>query len=101
MQFYQVIESQTDEHMASAVYAGTLSDAHAAAKVIAGRIEDAVYRSEIRILLVEIPTDKASLVDILNGGPLVHVKEAGRAWSLTNRLGLKEIEDVGSPAPHQ
>lgn len=91
MNFYQVIESNSDEHLNDAVYSGTLSDAHAAAKVIAARSEPS-WRPDIRVRLIEIPTDKETLVKILNGGPLVSFTYTGRSWGLTNRLGLKEIE---------
>jgi hypothetical protein len=82
------------ENHLGATYHGTLADAQAQGK----KIED-VFRVNARICLLEIPTDKAGILELLNhGGPhqrfVAHetALEPLRSWSMTTRGGVKEIE---------
>ena len=81
------------ENHAGARYFGTLGDAHAEGK----KLEE-VFRSNVRITLLEIPVDKMGVLEILNhGGPhqlfVDHETEieVQRTWTLTARGGLKEV----------
>lgn len=82
-----------EENHAGARYFGTINDAHAEAKKL-----EPVWRCNVRICLLDIPADKAGLLELLNcGGPhrrsLEHGAEikALRTWTLTARGGLKEL----------
>lgn len=72
-------------------YYGTLADAHENAKT-ALLLKPGAMVEEVRIELVDIETEKAAILRILNGigrfqsAPL-------RTWKLTQRKGLKEIEN--------
>lgn len=89
------IYSFTDypENDAGARYFGTLGDAHGE-----GRKLEPVFRCNVRIRLLDVPVDKAGVLELLNrGGPhamqLDHQTplEVLRTWSLTSRGGLHEI----------
>lgn len=72
-------------------YYGTLTEAHAEAKDCArARPHD---KPEIRIELIEVSTDKAAILRMLNdqgqwqdGGPR-------RTWALGDRGGLREVNN--------
>ena len=64
---------------------GTRSEAHKWAK---GDVP-AVYRPSIHIHEVEVANDKASVLGLLNGTPVV---KRQRSWTLTQGGGLKEVE---------
>ena len=66
------------------VYSATLKEAHDAAKQVASRID-------ARVELVDVMTDKASIVGILNGESKLF--ELLRTWKLTPRGGLTECEN--------
>ena len=91
MNIYSFLD-YADNH-AGATYHGTLADAQAQGK----KIED-VFRVNARICLLEIPADKAGILELLNhGGPhrarfneQVEVKPM-RTWSMTTRGGVKEM----------
>ena len=60
-------------------YASTLKEAHTAAKSL-------TPRSEARVELVDVSTDKAGVIALLNSAQLF----AEQAWSLTPRGGLTD-----------
>jgi hypothetical protein len=81
------------ENDAGARYFGTMGEAHAEGKKL-----EPVFRSNVRIRLLDIAVDKAGVLEILNhGGPhrllVDHQTEIKvlRTWSLTARGGLTEI----------
>lgn len=69
---------------ANADYKGTLAEAHALAK--------ACNRFDVSIEEVEIDTDKANLLRILNGEG-GYERQGGRRWVLTPRGGLREVRE--------
>lgn len=88
---------------AAEIFYGTLADAHAEAR----DSTEPVFRVNVRITEVEVPTDKAGVIALLNGYHKLkgqNLMVPSRVWCLTARGGLKEItpepEDVGTP-PHQ
>lgn len=60
-----------------------------------GRKLPPVFRPDLRILLVNVKTDKDALVWLLNKPqgltPELLLEAARRTWTLTRRGGLKEI----------
>lgn len=78
MQFYKLINGEPDT---DAVYYGVIKEAHNAAK-------ESPYRLLARIELVEVPTDKEGVLELLNGSVPEKVL---RTWRLTSRGGLLEI----------
>lgn len=68
----------------------TLADAHAAAKVLTA----ANPFDEIRIELFDVPTDKESILQLLNGGDADSLGlGAQKTWGLTVRRGLNELNN--------
>lgn len=89
------IYSFTDypEPDAPATYFGTMGEAHAKAKEL-----EPVWRCNCRIRLLDVPVDKAGILDILAyGGPHKRWENNGvalkplREWKLTARGGLVEL----------
>ena len=78
MRFYKVDDS------CGAVFCGTIAEAHATAK---GGSFNKLY---VEIEEVEVPTDKAGVLDILNTNPGELQFKALRKWCLTPRGGLQE-----------
>lgn len=83
MKVYQFIH----EPDAKPLYRGTLADVKADAKEVATKL-----RFAIRIHELDVPTDKDSVIALLNtGGPPADLKPT-RSWSVTPRGGLAELE---------
>lgn len=75
-------------------FAGTLADAHAAAK---GRFSTPVTRSRCRVDQLDMPTDKAALVALLNAGAdsRLGALDPVQTWGLTARGGLVQLSAGG------
>lgn len=87
MQFYSIHSDHTNPNDKATAYAGTLGDAHAAAKRLTHSGD--IHFASIRIYLVELPTDKAGIVAMLN---VTHVAtDLNRSWGLTARGGINEL----------
>ena len=82
MHFYREL-NVGDDPVTVYQHTATLAEAHASLKVYGEPL-----RPDLRVELVEIATDKASLVNVLNG--VIEV-ELLRTWKLTPRGGLLEI----------
>ncbi len=82
MHFYRLI----DTSIADAVpkYHGTQADAHADAKVWPKHLWP-----DLRIELVDVPTDKGSIGKLLNNESLALIVQ--RTWKLTPRGGIVEV----------
>jgi hypothetical protein len=72
------------------VWTGTLSDAQEEAKAMVKTLPGC--KDELRIELMDVPTDKASVLELLNGNDTGLVGGPLRSWALTPRFGLKEVE---------
>lgn len=48
-----------------------------------------MYMPDVRVHLIDVPTDHEGVVNMLNGVPVIKVV---RTWRGTRRGGLKEIE---------
>lgn len=76
MKFYQVDDKD---------FFPTLGDAHDAGKLV-----EPSFRPDVRIREVDVETDKAGVLQLLNKGTPV-VSASNRCWKLTQRGGLVEI----------
>ena len=77
---------------AEVVYCANLSGADGAHEKAKSMIPKP-YTAEIYIDELEIPTDKAAIIQILNGGPPVEpLAPVVRSWTLSPRGGLQETE---------
>lgn len=106
MQLYRIRDrwaTSAQEEAFAPDWAGTLQQAADCIKTI--RRDDAsVSRNSFLVELVDYPTDKAGLIDLLAGATELKVL---RAWTSTPRGGLKEVlepneqqHDDGEPEPH-
>ena len=75
MQIYRIFDSDASDAV-RALFSGTLNDAQNEAKTIASR-------SSARIELVELPTDKESVLLMLNNQLDYVALEVKRTWALT------------------
>jgi hypothetical protein len=81
MQFYRIVR---DVPGVNPDYRGTQHDAHTHAKSLSSD-----FWNDVRIELVDIPTDKDSLITLLNGEAVQD--KVLRTWALTDRGGLREV----------
>ncbi len=49
-----------------------------------------------RVEQIDIPTDKASIIAILNGAEPPYAWTTSRQWEFTSRGGMTEIDDDGN-----
>lgn len=85
MHIYRVLDSDTDTVLS---FRDTLKSAHRRAKQ-----ESENDRDDVRIELINIPTDKIGILNLLACLVAQEMPEAEalRTWKLTARGGLKEI----------
>ena len=81
MQIYKITDI---DYNGNTNYAGTFGDAHDKAKEA-----DELHRAHARVELVEIASDKATILSILSGNSCA--QKVLRTWSLTPRGGLQNI----------
>lgn len=85
MQFYRVSNGDTRDPER---WEGKLDDAKGVAMRFNG------HRSDVRIQLVDLPTDKAALVSMLNNGaPVIDGAMVSRTWRLSPRGALVECTE--------
>jgi hypothetical protein len=87
MQIYKIFDDAIPDSGVN--YRGTFTEATASAKERMHSLADAQFRSDIRVDLIECPSDKAGFVAAKNGGGDEKVL---RSWKGTNRCGLQEIQ---------
>lgn len=73
------------------LYAPTIADAHKRAKDEAPDQGPKFDRFDVSISEVEVPTDKAGILTLLNDDPGTWSFKILRTWELTGRGGLKEV----------
>jgi hypothetical protein len=83
MQLYRILNTGLPD--APARFAGTLSDAKDMAS------EAVLNRADMRVELVNVPTEKPYLLCYLNGKVKDVELEVLRTWALTDRGGLKAV----------
>lgn len=83
MKVIKVHHHEYDEDAYMSQYAGTLGDAKKIAADVPKHLRNDVIAEEF-----DVQTDKAGIVAMLNGGPIVG--EALRTWGVTPRGSLKE-----------
>lgn len=82
MLFYRILPDTLDLQPMS--YKGTAAEAHAAAK-------DLRYSyDEVRIELIDVPSDKASILVLLNGAITVESFKIKQTWKLSPRGAMVE-----------
>ncbi len=82
MQIYRIFDSAAIDPPIS--YEGTVKDAQSTAKLIASR-------ADARIELVEVPTDKTTVLLYLNTVMDMSSFTPLRSWKLTARGGLADV----------
>lgn len=85
MQLYRITKDESDY----GVWAGTLADAHEALKA-------RKHGQDPYIDLIDVPTDKAGILALLNDDGFAYISKLPRmrSWALTDRGGLREEKEV-------
>ena len=79
MLFYRILPDTMG--LGPACYKGTAAEAHVEAKALANR-------SDVRVELIEVATDKAGVLRLLNGVATIDALNVTQTWKLSPRGGL-------------